>query len=94
MATENCVYTWLDCDPGIDDAIAIILAHFSPSVKLLGISTVAGNCTLDKATVNALNVLNIAGQIKPCNETLHSTSSPLSLKDCTKFGLTVPVVNN
>lgn len=53
---------WLDCDPGHDDAMAIILAgHQNKFIKLLGISTVAGNQTVDKTTLNALKVLNISG---------------------------------
>lgn len=52
---------WLDCDPGHDDALAIILAGYSPAVKLLGISTVAGNQTLDKVTRNALDILDVSG---------------------------------
>ncbi len=43
----------LDCDPGHDDAIAMLLAHGSPDIELLGISTVNGNQTLDKVTNNA-----------------------------------------
>jgi inosine-uridine nucleoside N-ribohydrolase len=50
----------LDCDPGHDDAIAILLALASPEVELRGITTVAGNSTLDKTTRNALVVLELA----------------------------------
>jgi inosine-uridine nucleoside N-ribohydrolase len=50
----------IDCDPGHDDAIAILLALASPEVELRGISTVAGNQTLDKTTTNALKVLELA----------------------------------
>jgi inosine-uridine nucleoside N-ribohydrolase len=50
----------IDCDPGHDDAIAILLALASPEVELRGISTVAGNQTLDKTTRNALKVLELA----------------------------------
>ena len=46
----------LDCDPGHDDAIAIMLAGAHPAIDLLAITTVAGNQTLNKTTVNALNV--------------------------------------
>ncbi len=47
----------LDCDPGHDDAIALLLALASPEVDLLGVTTVAGNQTLAKTTGNALRVL-------------------------------------
>ena len=52
----------LDCDPGHDDAIALLLALASPEVELLGVTTVAGNQTLDKTTANALRVLELAGR--------------------------------
>jgi inosine-uridine nucleoside N-ribohydrolase len=52
----------LDCDPGHDDAIAILLALASPEVELVGITTVSGNQTLDKTTNNALRVLELAGR--------------------------------
>jgi inosine-uridine nucleoside N-ribohydrolase len=52
----------IDCDPGHDDAIAILLALASPEVELRGITTVAGNQTLDKTTRNALKVLELAGR--------------------------------
>jgi purine nucleosidase len=47
---------WLDCDPGLDDAFAIVLAAFSDAIDLIGISTVSGNQTIDKITYNALKV--------------------------------------
>jgi inosine-uridine nucleoside N-ribohydrolase len=50
----------IDCDPGHDDAIAILLALASPEVEVRGVSTVAGNQTLDKTTRNALKVLELA----------------------------------
>ncbi len=42
----------LDCDPGHDDALALLLAHAHPAVDLLAVTTVAGNQTLDKTTLN------------------------------------------
>jgi inosine-uridine nucleoside N-ribohydrolase len=47
----------LDTDPGHDDAIALLLALASPEVELLGVTTVAGNQTLEKTTANALKIL-------------------------------------
>jgi inosine-uridine nucleoside N-ribohydrolase len=52
----------LDCDPGHDDAIALLLALASPELDILGITTVAGNQTLDKTTANAFRVLEFAGR--------------------------------
>ncbi len=53
----------LDCDPGHDDAIALLLALGSPSeVELLGVSTVAGNQTLERTTANAIRVLDHVGR--------------------------------
>jgi len=49
----------LDCDPGHDDAIALLLALASPEVELLGVTTTYGNQTLDKTTANALRVLEL-----------------------------------
>ncbi|MDQ4504400.1 nucleoside hydrolase [Sinomonas sp. ASV322] len=51
----------LDCDPGHDDAIAILLAAGDPSIELLAITTCAGNQTLEKVTRNALAVCAVAG---------------------------------
>jgi pyrimidine-specific ribonucleoside hydrolase len=52
----------IDCDPGHDDAIALLLAVASPELDVLGVTTVAGNTTLDKTTRNALTVLELAGR--------------------------------
>jgi inosine-uridine nucleoside N-ribohydrolase len=52
----------LDCDPGHDDGIAILLALASPELELRGITTVHGNQTLEKTTLNALKVLELAGR--------------------------------
>ena len=74
----------IDCDPGHDDAIAILLALASPEVELRGISTVAGNQTLDKTTRNALKVLEladrtdipvVAGAAAPLTRTLRTAAN-------------------
>ncbi len=52
----------IDCDPGHDDAIAILLALASPEVELRAVTTVAGNQTLEKTTRNALVTLEVAGR--------------------------------
>ncbi|WP_027882180.1 nucleoside hydrolase [Meiothermus rufus] len=51
----------LDCDPGHDDAIAILLALASPELEVLGITTVFGNVGLEHTTRNALVVREVAG---------------------------------
>jgi inosine-uridine nucleoside N-ribohydrolase len=52
----------IDCDPGHDDAIALLLALASPEVELVGVTTVSGNQTLEKTTTNALRVLELVGR--------------------------------
>jgi inosine-uridine nucleoside N-ribohydrolase len=52
----------LDCDPGHDDAIALLLALASPEVELVGVTTVSGNQTLDKTTANALRLLEFVNR--------------------------------
>ena len=52
----------IDCDPGQDDAIALLLALASPELDVRGVTTVAGNQTLEKTTTNALRVLELAGR--------------------------------
>ncbi|SET20053.1 nucleoside hydrolase [Anaerobranca gottschalkii] len=51
----------LDVDPGIDDAMAIALAHKWPGVELLGITTVGGNLPLEKTTDNGGKILKLLG---------------------------------
>ncbi|RPJ28920.1 MAG: nucleoside hydrolase [Chloroflexi bacterium] len=50
----------IDTDPGVDDALAFLLALASPEIKLEALTTTQGNVTLDKATRNALSVLELA----------------------------------
>ena len=52
----------LDVDPGLDDAVAIMMACGSPGLDLRAVTTVAGNATLPKTTRNALRVLSLIGR--------------------------------
>jgi ribosylpyrimidine nucleosidase len=84
----------LDCDPGHDDAVAIMMAGKHPSLDLLGITVVAGNQTLDKTLVNALNVCQCIGLDVPV---FKGCSKPLVREQITagsihgKSGLDGPV---
>jgi inosine-uridine nucleoside N-ribohydrolase len=51
----------IDCDPGHDDAMALLLAVASPELEISAVTTVAGNQTLEKVTANAIRVLDVAG---------------------------------
>ena len=51
----------IDCDPGIDDAVALGVALNSPEVEVLAVTTVSGNSPLPVTTANALRVLNLLG---------------------------------
>lgn len=46
----------LDCDPGLDDALALVLAHGDPGIALVAVTTVGGNVSLDATTRNALDL--------------------------------------
>jgi purine nucleosidase/pyrimidine-specific ribonucleoside hydrolase len=61
VATADAVPTILDCDPGHDDMVAILLAAANPRIDLLAITTVAGNGTLERTTHNARAVCSMAG---------------------------------
>lgn len=51
----------IDTDPGIDDALAILLALASPELQLEGLTVVHGNCSVEQGTFNALSILELAG---------------------------------
>src|SRR5688572_29731692 len=55
----------IDSDPGIDDALALVLALSSPEAEVIGISTVAGNVSVDQATTNVLRILAAADPPSP-----------------------------
>ncbi len=59
MARQHLI---LDCDPGVDDALAILLALASPELALEAVTCVAGNVDLDRTAANALRVLDLAGR--------------------------------
>lgn len=52
----------LDCDPGVDDALAMLLAYASPEIVLEAVTTVVGNTDVGTATANALRVAALAGR--------------------------------
>ena len=62
MTTGQVKKVIIDTDPGVDDAIAILMALGSPSLQVLGLTTVGGNVPLARATRNALALLEYAGR--------------------------------
>ncbi|WP_073464861.1 nucleoside hydrolase [Rhizobacter sp. OV335] len=54
--------TLIDCDPGIDDALALLLAAASDELQIVGVTTVAGNRTVEMTADNACRVLDLAGR--------------------------------
>ena len=59
MALQRIIF---DCDPGIDDAVALLLALASPELDVLGITTVNGNIPVEATAKNALAVCRLAGR--------------------------------
>jgi purine nucleosidase len=51
----------LDCDPGLDDALALVLAHGDPNLELVAVTTVGGNVRLENTTRNALELREYLG---------------------------------
>lgn len=54
-----------DCDPGHDDAIALVMAHRSPDIDMSAVTTVCGNATLDRTHANTLRILKLIGSDAP-----------------------------
>ncbi|CAL9735812.1 uridine nucleosidase [Monosporozyma servazzii] len=61
--TISTIPIWLDCDPGHDDAIAILISCFHPAFKLLGISTCFGNSSPENTDYNARSLLTAMNKI-------------------------------
>ncbi len=51
----------IDTDPGIDDALAILLAIASPEIHIEGLTIIDGNCSVEQGVRNALSILELAG---------------------------------
>ncbi|MGE0621729.1 MAG: nucleoside hydrolase [Pseudomonadales bacterium] len=64
----------VDCDPGHDDALALLLA--SRTTEIVGVTTVSGNAPLDAVTANALGVLTVAGVRAPVHAGAHGPLTP------------------
>ena len=56
---------WIDCDPGTDDAAALLCAHAAPELEILGISTVSGNADAETTFRNALRLNRLMGASYP-----------------------------
>ena len=62
---EHKHLVWLDCDPGTDDAAALLLIHAAPELELVGISTVSGNVRPEHTFRNALRLNRLLGSAYP-----------------------------
>lgn len=79
---SNPVPVILDCDPGHDDAFAIVLAAFSPEeLSLLAITTVSGNQSLEKTTLNTFRILHACGLQDNTIPVAKGASAPLMLPE-------------
>ena len=52
----------VDTDPGVDDSMALACAFNSPDIDVIGLTTIFGNVTTEKATENAIFLRNLAGR--------------------------------
>lgn len=82
MHLKKPIPVLIDCDPGTDDAAALLLAFASPSLDIRGITTVSGNVDLVYTTRNALGILELIGMDCPvhqgakqplCSPPIHAT---------------------
>ena len=67
----------IDCDPGLDDTVALALAAASPELAITAVTTVAGNATIERVTDNALSACATLGLRSPV---FSGSSRPLRLK--------------
>ena len=63
--SKNSKPVIIDCDPGVDDAAAILLALSHPALDIRAITTVFGNVGLEQTTKNALKILKKRGRQPP-----------------------------
>jgi purine nucleosidase len=56
----------LDTDPGVDDALALLLAFASPELQVVGVTTVCGNVPVGQATKNLFRLLNVVQPPRGC----------------------------
>lgn len=84
--TKLSIPIWLDCDPGNDDAFAILLSLFDSRFQLLGISTVHGNAPISMTTHNTLGLLDL---LRVYNKVKVYKGAEFPLKVPSKFALEV-----
>ena len=77
--SRDCIMTSprklvVDCDPGTDDAIALLMAFYHDDVNIMGITAVSGNVPVDDCIRNILHVLRIINKPKVKYLTLNYTS--------------------
>lgn len=61
----SAIPVWIDCDTGVDDAIALLVANWLPELDIVGISAVAGNVSIDKTCENTLKLCEFMGKDYP-----------------------------
>jgi inosine-uridine nucleoside N-ribohydrolase len=98
MSNANTDHCWIDCDPGLDDTFALLLASFTNTIKIIGITTVSGNNTIENVTNNTLTVLNLFGQVnqeaaRTDEEDMNSCSIHNALKFPLLKGCSKPLLN-
>ena len=82
---DETLPVWIDCDPGHDDAFALVLALHHPRLRVLGVSTVDGNAPLRCTTRNALRMVTACGVR---DERVYAGASAPLLRYCTEAGMT------
>ena len=65
MSTASSLSIIIDTDPGVDDALAILFAHFASALDVAAITTVYGNQTIEKTTRNACALVDLLGAKTP-----------------------------